>query len=85
MKQLVLYSTLACHLCELALDEISACLDGQEGWLLEEIDIADDPVLLQAYGTSIPVLYFPLANQGLYWPFDRFQVEQFLHHIQKIE
>jgi len=77
MKKLILYSTLGCHLCELALDEIQPCLDSTS-WCLEEVDIADDPALLELYGTSIPVLSLPLLDKQLYWPFDHIAVRVFL-------
>jgi len=77
MKPLILYSTLGCHLCESALNEIQPCLDKTE-WRLDEVDIADDPDLLQLYGTSIPVLSVPSVNKQLYWPFDRDEVSTFL-------
>ncbi|MGH1440298.1 MAG: glutaredoxin family protein [Cellvibrionaceae bacterium] len=78
MKKLILYSTLGCHLCELALDEIQPCLDNTE-WRLEEVDIADDPELLKLYGTSIPVLSVASVNKQLYWPFDQQGVSDFLN------
>jgi hypothetical protein len=77
MIKLILYSTLGCHLCDLALDEIEPCLSNTS-WVLEKVDIADDPDLLKQYGTSIPVLFFPAVDSRLYWPFDCLAVKQFL-------
>lgn len=77
MQKLILYSTLGCHLCELAREEIEPCLE-QTTWVLDEKDIADDPGLLEQYGTSIPVLFSAGLNDRLYWPFDRNAVKSFL-------
>lgn len=79
MSEIILYSTLGCHLCELALQEIEPVLMDSQ-WLLKEIDIAEDLTLLEAYGTSIPVLHYPKKNKQLYWPFDNLQVKQFLEN-----
>ncbi len=77
MQELILYSTLGCHLCELALDEIGPCLSNRQ-LVVKEIDIADDPDLLKEYGISIPVLFYPVTKEKLYWPFDRVAVDDFL-------
>ena len=77
MQELILYSTLGCHLCELALDEIEPCINNTN-ITVKEVDIADDPQLLEQYGTSIPVAYIKQSDARLYWPFDREQVAVFL-------
>jgi hypothetical protein len=77
MQELILYSTLGCHLCELALDEIEPCIKNTN-ITIKEVDIADDPQLLEQYGTSIPVAYIKQSDVRLYWPFDREQVAVFL-------
>lgn len=77
MKELLLYSTLGCHLCELAIEEIDfSMIEGD--WQLKEVDIAEDIELLKAYGTRIPVLDFPAMGKQLFWPFDKVQVKRFL-------
>ncbi|ADJ29646.1 glutaredoxin family protein [Nitrosococcus watsonii] len=64
-KRLILYHTAGCHLCEEArrllaqLPEITA----------EEVDIGDDPLLAERYGTEIPVLLQPASGLTLKWPF----------------
>ena len=80
MRDLILYSTLGCHLCELALDEVQPCIANTD-WHIKEVDIADDPALLEAYGTSIPVLFIPEQEQKLYWPFDRLAVQDLLSKV----
>ena len=47
LKQLTLYSTSHCHLCELAHTHL---LHVPDGFKLEVIDIADDKALLAQYG-----------------------------------
>ena len=54
IKQLTLYSTSHCHLCELAHTHL---LHLPDGFKLEVIDIADDEALLAQYGLRIPVLH----------------------------
>jgi glutaredoxin len=52
---LTLYSKAGCHLCE----ELRGLLDELQpeyGFLLEEIDITDDPTLFARYRHDIPVL-----------------------------
>ena len=65
MKILV-YVTDACSLCEEALDMI---FDMSEltGHVLETVDIATDPSLMEQFGESIPIL--EIADQSLAWPF----------------
>ena len=74
-SELILYGTSCCHLCEQALTRIlpvSQALNLK----LQEVDIADDTVLAEAYGIRIPVLAFNGLELG--WPFDREQVAAFL-------
>ena len=75
--KLILFTTDGCHLCERALDEIELCVQDYH-FVIQEVDIATDPELLRQYGTSIPVLYWADKQQALYWPFDRWQVLNFL-------
>lgn len=77
MQELILYSTLGCHLCELAVIEIEPCLTNSN-IVLKQVDIADDPVLLEKYGVSIPVAYEASDEACLYWPFDRQDVQIFI-------
>jgi hypothetical protein len=83
MHELILYSTLGCHLCELALEEVDICLKqnnqiSDKAFKIKEVDIADDLSLMEAYGTSIPVLYLAQSDARLYWPFDSQDVAAFL-------
>ena len=51
-----LLSRPGCHLCDemkLALENAARGLD----WRLEEVDISQDPALLEEFGNDIPVLF----------------------------
>lgn len=67
-RQLLLYTTSYCHLCDLAvgyLDELalSNCL--------ELVEIAENDTLIQLYGTRIPVLQRKDNASELAWPFTK--------------
>lgn len=66
MSQLLMYSTLGCHLCEEAQRVVVAVL----GRTVPERDIADDPLLLDRYQLRIPVLLCLDSGAELDWPFD---------------
>ena len=51
----LLYTRPGCHLCEEAKAQISAAACADE-YILEEVNIADDPALTQRYGWEIPVV-----------------------------
>ena len=72
MHQLILYTTLGCHLCEHA----EAILDAM-GCEYEMIDIADDLELMERYGVRIPVVRDQQGRE-LGWPFDRTQLRLYL-------
>ena len=75
IKQLTLYSTSNCHLCELAHTHL---LHFPDGFKLEVIDIADDEALLAQYGLRIPVLRRNDSKTELDWPFNLSDVVEFL-------
>jgi hypothetical protein len=69
VNQFSLYHTDGCHLCEMAEAVISKVFSEQAlTWSLT--DIADDPDLVEAYGTRIPVLVEVASGRELGWPFD---------------
>jgi glutaredoxin len=51
----LLYTRPGCHLCEEAKAQISAAACADE-YILEEVNIADDPALTERYGWEIPVV-----------------------------
>jgi Glutaredoxin-like domain (DUF836) len=74
-KQLILYSTSHCHLCDLAealLAEFAQLIE------LKIVEIADDDDLLARYGTRIPVLQRPDTSSELNWPFTAADIRDFL-------
>lgn len=81
VKELILYSTLGCHLCELAKEQIEPLLDSLSLTIVE-IDIANDDDLLERYGVRIPVIKTRDSINDLGWPFDTHQVHAFLSNIQ---
>jgi hypothetical protein len=69
VKELIIYSTLGCHLCELAKIQIEPLLE-PFALKLKEIDIADDERLLKKYGVRIPVIRLEGSIKEMGWPFD---------------
>lgn len=66
MINIILYSTVGCHLCEQVYELLQQCKTFPVK--IDTIDIALDDDLVQKYGTSIPVLLFPDQTE-LNWPF----------------
>lgn len=64
-NEVLLYTTLGCHLCEQAEAIIQQVMPA--GWQLSHVDVAEDDALLQAYGERIPVV--KINGQELAWPF----------------
>ncbi|ROM50580.1 glutaredoxin [Pseudomonas poae] len=71
-----LLTTLGCHLCELAEEEIMPLVE--HGLMVELVDIADSEALFETYGLRIPVLRRVDTGAELGWPFDTEQVVSFL-------
>ena len=74
-QQLYLYSTLHCHLCELAHSLVMLLPDNIE---VTFIDIAENETLLTAYGIRIPVLQRQDTKKELDWPFSEADLREFL-------
>ncbi len=68
MKEVMVYSRVGCHLCEIAIDQINSVKD-ELGFNLEIKFISDDAVLEQEYGEQVPVI---LINNKIhdYWRVD---------------
>jgi glutaredoxin len=78
--KITLYTTLGCHLCELALHLLQQAQQAQGLELqIVEVEIADDDELMERYGIRIPVLR--VANAELGWPFDDEGLGHFLGNI----
>jgi glutaredoxin len=72
MREVTLYTTAGCHLCEMAEEVLHAC-----GVQFTPVDIADTPELIERYGVRIPVIALP-SGRELGWPFDGSAVTAFL-------
>ena len=71
-QQCQLYSTSACHLCDIA---EGLLLDA--GVMFEKVDISDSDELFERYGLLIPVLQRPDGKE-LNWPFSADQLQVFM-------
>jgi hypothetical protein len=76
--QFILYHTAGCHLC----DEARQLLARIPEIAVTETDIAKAPVLIQRYGTRIPVLLRPDSGVTLDWPFTAEAVIQLINPPQ---
>lgn len=74
MSLCILYHTDGCHLCDQAMALLTQC---QVDYQLVDIVFKQDLVTL--FGTRIPVLENE-KGQYLDWPFDYYQIEQFLSY-----
>ena len=79
MKQLLLYTTEGCHLCEQAAALIAPHLSEARVALIA-VEISESDELLSRYGVRIPVLRFSEGEQELGWPFDEQSLLRFLAH-----
>lgn len=71
---LVLYTTLGCHLCEQA----EALILAAAGATVRQVEISDDGGLLERYAIRIPVLHRRDTGEELDWPFDAAAVRRLL-------
>ena len=77
---LYLYTTVGCHLCEKADELLVPVLvhanrlreeSGLAPFVLQCVEIADEPALVERYGVRIPVLCIQGGTEELGWPFDQ--------------
>lgn len=78
MKQIQLFGTLACHLCEQA-QEILREFEQKGQISLIHCDIVDEPQWLELYRIRIPVVAY--GDQELGWPFDAETVASWLKKL----
>jgi len=86
---ILLLSTEACHLCELAQVELQQAFSQPGVMLLAQQndlqiylqDIIDQPLWLDLYGAKIPVLLDESSNLTLEWPFNATEVVSWLEKI----
>lgn len=72
-----LFSTSACHLCEVAEEMLIALCQKNPDIVFEKVDISDSDLLFQRYGIRIPVLRSERGEE-LGWPFTAAQLEAFV-------
>jgi glutaredoxin len=75
VAEVILYGTVACHLCEQA--EVIML---QSGFSFTKRDIVDHEDWLERYRVHIPVV--TLNEKELFWPFDKQQLANFLEKNQ---
>jgi hypothetical protein len=77
MPQVLLYTTLVCHLCDDAMAIAQPILD-KKGWKVSLVEIADSPELVGKYGIRIPVLARVDNQDEIGWPFGVEEIELLL-------
>jgi len=79
---LLLFTTLGCHLCEEA-ERMLATVSCSQSFTLtvDAIDIADDEALVEKYGILIPVLKRARDGEELGWPFDEELLARFINPL----
>jgi hypothetical protein len=76
--QLILYHTAGCHLCDEARELIAQVPE----ITVEEVEIGDDPQLVERYGTRIPVLLQSDSGLTLGWPFTLDALIQWVYPVR---
>jgi len=76
-RELILYTTLGCGLCDKAKLEIWPLLAPFQ-LRLRELDIAEDPQLLKRFATRIPLVGLGDPGDVCAWPFDGAQLSEWL-------
>lgn len=77
MLRVTFYSTEACHLCDQAKEILKMSIRYKNLEVLQ-VDISDSDDLIALYGVRIPVLKRCDTQQEISWPFDIYQLENFL-------
>lgn len=78
--EFVVYSTIGCHLCDVAMGIVNACalLDGAT---VCSLDIGEDNNLIREYGIRIPVIRHVQSGMELGWPFDAEQLHTWVKSL----
>lgn len=90
---ILLLSTEACHLCELAQEILQAVFSQEDMQRMMENkqyeillqDIIDDAELIDQYGEKIPVLFDERTHSILEWPFDSNDVIRWFEGISEVK
>lgn len=75
--ELIFYTTSQCHLCEVA-EALLVNTPMPEPVPVDAVDIAQSAMLVERYGTRIPVLHRSDTGAELDWPFTRDELIHFL-------
>ena len=78
----VLFGTDGCHLCDIAAQLVVVAAEGIEVTIYQE-DIAESDLLVERYGTRIPVILNELTEQELNWPFSAEQAREIFLNNKK--
>jgi len=83
MKEITLYTTLGCHLCDQAEVMLNQLIDKQlvSDCTLSLVEISEDDRLMDLYGIRIPV--FALKDNELGWPFDLTELQNWINAARK--
>ena len=84
MIELAFYTTDGCHLCEDAKALLMQLLtDFPEQYQIEVIDIIESEMLVENYGTRIPVISIEGKKSDLGWPFDYTALRCFVESVNE--
>lgn len=75
--ELIFYTTSQCHLCEVA-EALLVSMPMPAPIPVDAVDIAQSSLLVERYGTRIPVLHRSDTGDELDWPFTRDELLNFL-------
>lgn len=80
MISLILYSTVGCHLCELAEEQLRQAqqqFDLRWRWT----EIVDSEELMERYSLRIPVVVEPVSGEEMGWPFTQPELQTWLAQL----
>jgi 3'-phosphoadenosine 5'-phosphosulfate sulfotransferase (PAPS reductase)/FAD synthetase len=80
MISLILYSTVGCHLCELAEEQLRQAqqqFDLRWRWT----EIVDSEELMERYSLRIPVVVEPASGEEMGWPFTQPELQTWLAQL----
>jgi len=73
-----LFTTLGCHLCEGAHEQLLLLTGGGMDLSIELVEISDSDEMIDRYGTTIPVIRADDREIG--WPFSADELRAFLEN-----
>ncbi len=73
-----LFTTLGCHLCEAAHEQLESLTSSGMDLKIELVEIADSEELMDRYGITIPVIR--AEDREIGWPFSVDELRTFLQN-----